>query len=87
MSENKLKSCPFCGGEAHFVTKSNICNNAGVGFSYIIECSACQCTPIQTARTISIWLARNGEIKITETSKSIMKQMVDEWNTRYEGAE
>lgn len=82
--ENKLKTCPFCGGEAHFITKSNKVSHTGVGFYYIIACSKCGCTPIQKEQEINFYLDNNGEVKITDGSEVFKQNMIDEWNRRTE---
>ena len=78
----ELLPCPFCGGEAHFITTSNNSNHTGVGFGYIIACSKCKCTPIQKAKEMNVYLDKKGEIKITEASESVRRNMIVEWNTR-----
>ena len=78
----ELLPCPFCGGKAHFITISNNSSRDDVGFSYIIECSKCKCTPIQKAKEMKIWLDKNGEAKMTEASAVVRQKMIDEWNTR-----
>lgn len=37
----RLKPCPFCGGEAAFVPKSNNSSNSGIGCDFKIECQDC----------------------------------------------
>lgn len=82
--ENKLKPCPFCGGKARFITKSNKSSYTGVGFYYIIACSMCNCTPIQKEQDMNFFLDENGEVKITEGSEVFKQNMIDTWNTRTE---
>lgn len=79
---DRLKPCPFCRGEAHFITTSNNSNHNGVGFGYIIACSICKCTPIQKAKELVVFLNQTGEVQITDASKVVMEHMIDEWNRR-----
>ncbi len=37
----RLKPCPFCGGEAAFIPKSNNSSNSGFGCDFKIECQDC----------------------------------------------
>ena len=78
----ELKKCPFCGGEAEFITVSNNSNHTGVGFNYIIACSKCNCTPIQKSQELNVFLDKNGELKITDASVVNKRNMIDEWNIR-----
>ena len=78
----ELLPCPFCGSEAHFITTSNISTHTGVGFNYIIECSVCKCTPIQKAKEMNVYLGKNGDIKITDASDTVRRNMIVEWNHR-----
>lgn len=41
MSEIKLKPCPFCGGKAVYMTKSNTSDHYCVGFNFEVECEDC----------------------------------------------
>ena len=78
----ELKPCPFCGGTAQFLTTGNESSNSGVGFSYIIRCSNCKCTPIQKEKEMHLWLDNCGQVRITEVSETVRKQAIVEWNTR-----
>lgn len=78
----KLLPCPFCGGEAEFITQSNISNSYGVGFSYIIACSNCECTPIRSSEEIYMSFDKNGEIVVNKASKETRQEMINTWNTR-----
>ena len=42
MEEIKLKSCPFCGGKAEFVVKSNESSHYGAGFDFEVVCEKCK---------------------------------------------
>ena len=78
----ELLPCPFCGGTAHFITRNNKSNHSGVGFSYIIMCSNCKCTPIQQERAMHLWLDNSGQVRMTDASEIVMQNTIDEWNTR-----
>ena len=80
--KSELLHCPFCGGEAEFITVSNNSKHTGVGFNYIIACSKCNCTPIQKSQELNVFLDKNGELKITDASVVNKRNMIDEWNTR-----
>ena len=41
MSE-KLKPCPFCGGEAEFHVIANSASHGGASFTFEIVCSECK---------------------------------------------
>lgn len=78
----ELLPCPFCGGTAHFITISNKSNHSGVGFSYIIRCSNCKCTPMQEEKEMRLWLDNCGQVRMTEASETILQNAIAEWNTR-----
>lgn len=79
---NELKPCPFCGGEAHFIPTRQISTSIGVGFSYIIACSKCNCTPMQKEKDLYIYLSKDGKIKIDSGSNIGMQNAIKDWNTR-----
>ena len=79
---SELLPCPFCGGKAIFVVKSNISNHQGVGFDYNIECSSCGCSPTKKNAEMHIFLNKDGEVKITDASIVTRNSMIEAWNTR-----
>ena len=53
---NKLKPCPFCGGEAHIYTQCSYCRN-GCYDAIVVRCDTCKaemkrCLEISTEKDI-----------------------------------
>ena len=76
---NKLKPCPFCGGEAEFITKSKFTRGVGVvGYTFVIECRSCGVSLPKTYTT-EFSLNKNGEFTPNRDEREIA---VDLWNRR-----
>ena len=74
----KLKPCPFCGGEAKFITVSNNCTDNGVGFEFAIECVHCRISFPKRYR-VEFVLDEEGEIK---TNVDHREKALCDWNRR-----
>ena len=80
----ELKPCPFCGSEAKFAAKGYTSSNYTVGFSCVIECTKCGCTPFSKNIDITITLLKNGEVEPTDAGKVNIENMIYIWNRRWE---
>ena len=78
MSEIKLKPCPFCGGEAQFITKSYKSSHYDAGFNFTIQCQGCY-TRLPQEYSLSVKLDAEGYIIITGDGR---KDAAAAWNRR-----
>lgn len=83
MEENKntmdeLKPCPFCGGQAEFVTNTIGYQNCDGIIGFSIRCKKCK-TEYPKQYEITISLGSKGQI---ETGIDQRKQAVSDWNKR-----
>lgn len=76
--KQKLKPCPFCGGEAFFVTSKNLSSHHGVGFEFEIKCGGCK-VELNKLYRLDFVLSESGEINILNDERS---QAVKNWNRR-----
>ena len=77
-----LKPCPFCGGKAEFLTKSNASSHTDGGFEFVIRCAECKIESSQTHR-VHFHLNNDGGIKPTTDQR---KKAIEDWNRRAENA-
>ena len=82
---NELLPCPFCGGEAHVHTTNKYATGITCGFTYIIECSECGCTPIEKPKNMNVWLDKSGVVQVESAGETVFNEMVKVWNTRVKG--
>lgn len=78
----KLKPCPFCGGEAHFRTITHDSGHQKVGFTFEIACKECK---------ISFPKRYHTEFTLSETGKleayiDHREQAIEDWNRRADNA-
>lgn len=78
----EIKRCPFCGGKAEFLTKSNTSSHTDVGFEFVIRCAECKIESSRTCR-VHFHLNNDGEIKPTTDQRN---KAIDFWNKRAENA-
>ena len=78
MSEIKLKPCPFCGGEAQFITESYKSSHYDAGFNFTIQCQGCY-TRLPQEYSLSVKLDAEGCIIITGDGR---KDAAAAWNRR-----
>lgn len=79
MSDFKLKTCPFCGHEAKFVTESSSIQHDQRGFGFRIKCSKCGTHINRKVYEIKLKLNSQGQI---ETVFDEREKAVEEWNKR-----
>ena len=79
---DELKSCPFCGGKARFAKKGNITSGGAVGFTCLIECEKCKCTPCKKAVDITIVMSDNGEFRVSDAGVVARENLIYIWNQR-----
>ena len=78
MEKIKLKPCPFCGGKATFVVKSNESSHYGAGFDFEVGCEKCKIV-FPGRYKMRFTLSRNGELDILTDER---KSAADKWNKR-----
>lgn len=78
MSEIKLKPCPFCGGKAVYMTKSNASDHYCVGFNFEVECEDCGMS-LPGRYKIKFSLSENGELNVLNDERPIA---AEKWNRR-----
>lgn len=80
-----LKPCPFCGGEAFFLTKVS-CHYAAGGLTrsweFGVGCLACGMALPKSTYRLSVQMAKDGSIEVIEDDR---QEAADTWNRRYEG--
>lgn len=76
--KNKLKPCPFCGGQARFKTITYGEDCSGVHFNFEIRCKECE-VGIPKAYALRLTLETDGEIVLLIDERSIA---IEEWNNR-----
>lgn len=74
----KLKPCPFCGGDAKFETISKNSTSYSVGYSFIIQCQECK-MKFPKGYNISFSLSNNGEVKFMDDERF---KAIRDWNKR-----
>lgn len=84
MNDTKnLLPCPFCGGKAAFVTKSNSSSHHGVGFCFEIECEDCG-AKLPKQYKVEFSLTDSGGINPLLDER---KRAADDWNQRFKESE
>lgn len=78
MSENNLKPCPFCGGEAEFVTDTSGYKNDSRMISFHIQCKDCE-IEYPKRYEIKLHLGSHGEI-VTDIDER--QKALEAWNNR-----
>ena len=79
----ELKPCPFCGGKAEFITKTNNSSSTYVGISFAIECSKCHARHPEANEIVKFGISNNGEIVTIDDGRG---KAIEAWNRRAEGA-
>lgn len=81
---DKLKPCPFCGGEAEFdqTAYGRTTDHSSVSLQFEIRCKKCGATAPNAYGYISINLSSNGELNIWHDDKN---PAIDAWNRRADG--
>lgn len=74
----ELKKCPFCGGEAAIIIKSNYSDYYSIGFDFIVECEDCR-TELPGLHKVRFSLEKDGEINILTDER---KEAIEAWNRR-----
>ena len=74
----RLKPCPFCGGEAVFIPKSNDSSNSGFGCDFKIECQGCGAS-IRERYKVEFRLAGGGFLNSYLDER---KRAASVWNRR-----
>ena len=75
----ELKPCPFCGGKAEFVTKTNNMQGLERGFSFRIECSKCGVHISRKPYELKLKLGNQGQMETVIDERQLA---IDEWNRR-----
>lgn len=79
----RLKSCPFCGGEAKFLVKTYMANGVmreySLGYSFGICCSKCDITTPKTDYILKFRLNDDGEIELNVDERPLA---IETWNRR-----
>mgnify|MGYP000012381560 CR=1 FL=1 len=76
----KLKPCPFCGGEAGFKIFNTIMQANNRGWSYELKCKKCGVSVpnIERYETI-VGMNENGDVLIIHDDR---KKVIEAWNRR-----
>lgn len=77
---DKLKPCPFCGGDAIFFRKAYAVSNSTRGWVFTVCCKKCGVELPKTNYVIEVNLGDSGEIKIATDER---QQAAEAWNRRY----
>ena len=77
MSE-ELKPCPFCGGNAMFLTITNKSSHSNVGVMFKIKCMKCE-TELPKSYECEMYMDQNGCIR---TGKDQLTKATTYWNRR-----
>ena len=80
MSKPELKPCPFCGGEAEFITDTNGCQSDFRKISFHIQCKGCK-IEYPKRYEIGFHLSGHGEI-VMDTDER--QKALEVWNRRGE---
>lgn len=78
MNETELKSCPFCGGMAHFRETFNAFQNNFRTVKFQVECCKCHVS-IPKTYELEIFFNEKGKI---ETPKDEREKAIEVWNRR-----
>lgn len=78
---DKLKSCPFCGGEAKFFTKTFDARGTQRGWFFGVFCTRCDVTTPKTSYYFEANLTDSGELEITRDDRS---EAIEAWNRRFD---
>lgn len=81
---DKLKPCPFCGGEAKFFTKAFDPKIDRRGWLFGVFCMDCGVTTPKTNYYVEVSLADSGEIRITRDDRL---EAIETWNRRADNDE
>ena len=77
-TEQGLKPCPFCGGEAQFDVSSNGSDGRCVYFVFNIKCG--KCALVSPKRySVEFCLKETGAIVATKDGRN---QAIEDWNRR-----
>lgn len=80
MSEQKLKPCPFCGGEANVEqTTYGTTDLSSVRLQFAIRCKKCGATAPNANGYIAINLSSNGELNAWHDDRN---PAIAAWNRR-----
>ena len=77
-NKNELKPCPFCGGQAEFVSYTGGYKDNGMLIVFNIRCNKCK-AEYPKSYGLRISLGLNGQI---ETDEDQRKQALSDWNKR-----
>lgn len=77
MSE-RLKPCPFCGGNAIFLTITNKSSHSAVGVMFKIKCMKCG-TELPKSYECEMYMDQDGGIR---TGKDERTKATTDWNRR-----
>ena len=75
----ELKPCPFCGGEAVFVTRSIGHGGGCATFDFEISCKSCSAKAPEAYGCVEFYLDQCGEVKAHKDDKS---KAIKAWNRR-----
>ena len=79
----KLKPCPFCGGEAVFNIYSNSTRENNRGWSYDVHCEKCGAfVPNRCSYETIAVMDRDGNILLIKDNRD---KAIEAWNRRVEG--
>lgn len=74
----ELKPCPFCGGEAMFLTVTNKSSHSAVGVMFEIKCTKCG-TKFPKSYECEMYMDQDGGIR---TGKDERMKAIADWNRR-----
>ena len=76
---DKLKPCPFCGGEAKLFVKTSCSRGVTRGWEFGIFCAKCDVTTPKTNYLVEVQLDAYGEV-ITVVDERLLA--IEAWNRR-----
>jgi Lar family restriction alleviation protein len=87
MSETKLLSCPFCGGEAELIGHyiKGVANN----YQYFVRCKQCKARPQsfntfkKPEKAIEVWNTRKPMERIVENLEEYQNESIHEVNSGF----
>lgn len=79
----KLKRCPFCGGDAEFITATNSQQGAKRGFGFGIRCTKCEVQLPRKNYVLEFRIAGDGSLMTLVDQR---KKAAEDWNSRASGS-
>lgn len=85
MGTDKLKPCPFCGGEAKLIRHDQMSDGCDVG-GYVgcTKCHVGKCLTVEEQRRVLKGVGYHGGFYSKETRDELDRALVEMWNRRAE---